>query len=308
MIIYGDALFHKAIFNGNTDFTKVIFRGYTSFSESIFSESADFSESVFNIYTNFYKTIFNGSADFSKAKFKKSVEFKNAIFNDSTSFQNSTFEQLVSLQECQFTNSVPDFNYVTYKQAPTLDDVGISFSSKKGINELERYRKLKVIAQDGNDHENELRFFGYETHAKAYKMDKGFLRNIINFPRWFIKCYYWFSNFGTSFLRPWLCIVAFLFCMFIVNQTWISPSSDECTNYSNSPSVYQHNLLTFTLSQSLPLVTLGKDQREFMDECLFGKNHIKTLKHSIWRVVHFVPTTLFLFLFGLAVRNRFKIS
>jgi len=157
------------------------------------------------------------------------------------------------------------------------------------------------MAQDGNDHENELRFFGYETHAKLYLKETPLLQKV------FIKCYYWFSGFGTSFVRPWVWICLFLSFMTFTNYQLISPDSTEC---KQSKYTFFVQASTYTLSQSLPLVTLENKQKEVMNNCLFGsdKGNIKTLWHSFWRIIHLIPTTVLLFLFGLAVRNRFKIS
>jgi len=299
----GDVFFGDAKFASFTSFSETKFSGYASFSQARFSASARFSKTRFSDSSYFSKTRFSGYAFFSEASFSGDAVFSEASFWVDAFFQNSNFEKGVIFTYSEFKTAVPEFNFASFKQAPSFHKVSVPTPTRLKPESVERYRKLKEMAQSSKDHENELKFFGYETHAKAFLEETPWYKKL------FIKMYYWFSNFGTSFWQPWAWFFVFMFGFFVINQMAFEPKSEVC---KSTPSVYQDRLISYTASSMTPLIRLEKTQKQEMDACLFGFDKAgtktPTFWHSLWRLIHGVFGVLFIFLFGLAVRNRFKIA
>ena len=162
--------FFKTIFSGDIDFSHSTFSGDTDFSHSTFSDGADFSDSTFSGNAYFRDSTFSGTTFFSDSTFSGDADFSRTNFNKQGNFKNCSFEKVNDFTKSMFNNQVPDFNYASFKQAPHLASVSIPFIKEKQKGLVERYRKLKQMAQSSKDHENELVFFGYETHAKFYQV------------------------------------------------------------------------------------------------------------------------------------------
>ena len=193
-------------------------------------------------------------------------------------------------------NMVPNFNFSSFIQPPNVSEIVIPFE-KDGKN-VEKYRKLKKMAIQSNDHSTELKFFAYETHAKFYLVNTSLSEKA------FIKAYWLLSNFGSSICRPIVALTVYLMVLFTINVSVINPNHEDCLNNRTS---FTAAALTYTLSEALPMIRLGKNQSQLIQTCLFGQKP-QNLFHNIWRTIHFVPSAFLLFLFGLGVRNRFKIK
>jgi hypothetical protein len=311
-IFSGEADFSDATFSNFAFFRDMAFSRDASFSDATFSNFASFSDTTFSGFAEFFKSTFSGGADFRKTTFSDTANFNMAKYKSGANFENAKFESLLSFNKARFNENVPEFNYAVFKQAPHLSGMEIPEPRSVGAkpyNLVERYRKLKDMAQSSKDHENELKFFGYETHAKLFLTETPLLSKCL------IRAYHLVSNFGQSVKRPLFSLLLFLLVMMLlINPIMITPNWKYCIESSpNKPGVNKfRQVATYTLTSSLPLVTIDNQQREVMNKCLFGDrsstDNPKTLKHSFWRLVHLLPSSVLLFLFGLGLRNRFKIK
>ncbi len=141
-------------------------KGIISFRKAKIPKTISFRGYKFTTSADFRETTFTGGADFLKAASTGYADFREATFTGDADFTNAVFEKAIEMGRTQYMNNVPEFNYSTFKQAPHLASVIISFT-KKGAD-VEKYRKLKKMSIESNDHANEVKFFGYETHAKYY--------------------------------------------------------------------------------------------------------------------------------------------
>jgi hypothetical protein len=92
--------------------------------------------------------------------------------------------------------------------------------------------------------------------------------------------------------------------LFVINLTIIQADSKACRD---SEKELQVATLTYTLSEALPIMNIGDEQAKEIKKCLFGEKPLG-LYNNLWRLVHLVPSAFLLFLFGLGIRNRFKIK
>lgn len=130
--------------------------------------------------------------------------FKDVRFHGSCDLQNADFRKVLSFIDCTF-EQVPDFNFVTFKQPPHLATMLIPWLPKgpNGVPNTEAYRKLKQMAKDVGDYEQELSYFAHELHSKLT------LESTSNAHKLGIVMYRVLSCFGQSLVRPlaWALII-----------------------------------------------------------------------------------------------------
>ena len=205
------------------------------------------------------------------------------------------YESQVNFANTKF-KGVPEFNFSSFIQPPHLSYIEVPFL-KQG-KAVERYRKLKQMSIELKDHANEIKFFGFETHAKAYLDETPWHEKVI------IKAYWLLSDFGSSLGRPITALAIYLMLLFAANSLLIQPDNKECIE---SRSIFISSTLTYILSEALPIFRLKKEQAVSIKQYLFGEKPLD-IRHNLWRIAHVVPSTLLIFLFGLGVRNRYKIK
>ena len=289
-----DAHFIGVTYTGYLHLGKTKFSGNTYFRESTFNGNAYFNEATFSGVADFRESKFRNDAIFTGASFNGNANFDGSLFSGNANFMNAQFEKISGFEFVVFKNT-PEFNFAIFNQPPYLSNVKIPFICE-GSN-VERYRKLKQMAIQSSDHANEVKFFGFETHAKYTLHETTWHEKI------FIKAYWICSNFGASIGKPLLSLATFLIFMFFVNMQIFWSQKNECRL---DTSLYFDSVVSFTLSESLPIVRLSRSESIKIKKCLFH-TRLKLMDH-LWKLAHLIPATLFLFLFGLGVRNRFKIK
>ncbi len=320
----GSIYFSKAQFNGGpVDFDNAKFSGGTTyFIETQFSggavyfRGAQFSQG--NVF--FRKTQFiGGDVHFSEAQFSGlDVSFFGAKFtnnfwaskiylNQDCSFNSAEFNQASNFSGIQFQQP-PDFNYVTFKQAPYIAEMLIPWAVKTNQkNNIHIYRKLKQLAQDANDYEQELKYYGYETRCKLSLKETSILNKIII---WF---YWQCSNFGQSLIRPLASFVIIFLLFFLPQISFIvvpelraSNTSIECKN--NSSLHLKSALIRERLRYSFPFIPVDRKELNEINACLYKNPKAIPLKSKLINGLQFIFSSGCFFLFGLGLRNRFKIK
>jgi uncharacterized protein YjbI with pentapeptide repeats len=307
----GDVYFIDAQFNGGASFSKAQFSGGADFIEAQFCGDASFSEAQFSGRANFIKTQFNGRAKFIKAQFIGGASFSEAQFSGGACFNDANYKGVASYVSANFKDEVmlentvfgqvPNFSFATFNQPPQLSSISIAEpadKSEKGL--VERYRTIKKLAIKSNDFQSVLSFFGLEAHAKAY------LETTPRSERAFIKAYKLLSDFGQSIVRPLFALLVFFTAMCVINGGYIAMSNPLSKNCVAHKLEYASAVVQYTFSQASPVFNVEAERAKEIEECLFQKNSLDT-RNIIWRLAHLLPTTLLLLIFGLAVRNRFKI-
>ncbi len=283
--IPGHLCLRDNLFESNFSIRNIEVRGNASFENCCFNELANFSTFNTNSHTSFARSNFKGSVNFNDSKLGSCV------------FTDSDFLQTADFSGCHF-EGVPDFNFASFKQEPNLEGVIIPFENQKSDKAAIKYRKLKSLAQSSKDNDNALKFFGYEMLSKARQRDLGLSKKI------FIYGYLLFSNFGQSLKRPVVGWFLWYAIVFFLNISLIQPNKAYCEQ--NGLRNFEHQVATYSLSNTLPLYKIDKAQQLEVNKCLFGESSF-SFYHSLWNLMQLLPSALFIFLFGLAVRNKFKI-
>jgi hypothetical protein len=331
--------FTTAQFSGIADFTGANFRGYAKFLNATFSHDAyfgempslidgsqfrkrttftgfaDFTDATFNKKANFFKTIFNKGVLFESAIFTSDAIFAGAIFKKDAFFKNATFKSFCSFNRATSTKCAPVFVGVQYKTVPLVESFTVPWN--RG-SDIESYRQLKKFAIDGANHEQEVRFFGLETRCKMH----------LEYPaltKFSIWLYWVFSNFGQSLLRPLgaLVLVWIVATAITISTTMKSPIPTALSSLimfehlepceAISSNAFRSKLeairsQSIGSSLTLPVIAMDRDTVTQRNQCLYGQGGGVPETNRIINGIQQVLSLIFLFLCGLAVRNRFKIK
>jgi len=313
-VFHGGAIFNYSEFNRPLSFRSATFKGNEALFEEVNLEGvfvnfdgAEFSGSV----TRFRGLSFQG-VSFSHAIFSGNVVLKDVRFHGSCDLQNADFRKVLSFIDCTF-EQVPDFNFVTFKQPPHLATMLIPWLPKgpNGVPNTEAYRKLKQMAKDVGDYEHELSYFAHELHSKLT------LESTSNAHKLGIVMYRVLSCFGQSLVRP-LAWALIIFGVTAVIQ-WAAlverPSlSDIKENWQLECKLEKDGVDPLTaiarerLNAALIILPADRMEQVRISRCLYGDEGYKPFWLSVMNDLHSLLSAACLFLFGLGVRNRFKMK
>ena len=331
-----EAKFNKSIFNAMVWFAGANFNDHTNFEGAVFHELAyfkdvsfsgvayfqnssfrdvDFTDAKFLAVSWFYDSEFNGNTLFNQSVFKGPVNFSQASFYSFTTFHKTQFygattfnairsERTFTLEEARF-NLVPDFIQGHFEEAPRLDNIVVPKSrflssdyGKNFANMSALWRALKRLAIQGHDHERELQFFAEE--IRAQQTWTGFLYEVL-------------SDFGRSLWLPfiWWCgINGFMTLAHFLTSSLSRPSTNALdTFFAAAHLAFTKGLLVLGWGASDKLVD---DYR-----LLYGgaKSVTKDVTApsipyiiDVMQMGQAIFSAVLIFLFLLALRNRFRIN
>ncbi len=296
--------FFNAKFQQETSFLGTEFQQKVDFTHAEFQQEVDFSDAKFQREADFSHAKFQQDADFSDAEFQQKVDFARATFSGKTDFLAAKCKQELNFKYCNFIEIVdfskltcdwvPNFRLCTFQKAISLNQLTIPAqppsaqmdAQEQGADIADRYRRLKVMAQEAGDRDLQLSAFAGEMEMKLQGQSL-WQKSLIP-----LRLYKWLSNYGQSLLRP---IFALLLIWFVF------------------ASIYLHMLYSPILKQS-----------DFIDMLVFSATNMVPFTNNINTNLlnsivaneasgYFYGMAFFqrilglplLFLFGLALRNRF---
>jgi uncharacterized protein YjbI with pentapeptide repeats len=315
-------LFNGVEFGQHVSFVKAKFgEGPIGFSDVIFRKSGSFRDAVFpNEFVSFSDAKFSQGMSFDRVTFSCPVYLNKIIVGSednptaTLSFNNSNFNSSLNLDESEFTY-VPDFRHSHVTQEVSMINMKVNYRSVRkellffpsaGVSDSSKYRKLRVLARDANDHDREIEFFSYEQRAK-------FL-NLFNFFQYIpIWLYAIVSDFGRSFSRPLVGFLStWLLCAILLY--WEALSAAQVFYYKSIADVEGDfwNALWLTASNLLPFSGWSSVMRDHHLKVLFSDSHNSSAQNvsSLVEVISYTGGLLslvFMFLMGLAIRNKLRL-
>ena len=288
----GGASFERAAFSGGANFYGATFSHGADFLDATFSVMANLGGAAFSGLTYFSGAAFSGLAyfsgaafsdfvDFGDAAFSGRAEFRNVTFGETTTFVNAETKGETSFEGATFNTKPPKFFNAKLHQGTVWR--GIRWPPKpKEKSEagrfIDAYACLKLEMDRLKKHEDELDFFALELQS----------RRVLLGPRrgWPIWLYGVLSGYGRSYLRP-------LGALFVVaaigaGAFWYfdGRTYGEALGLSaaNSLNVFGFRRY-FDLVIDTPLAWL-----------------------KVFSALQTVLGTILLFLFGLGIRNKFRMK
>jgi uncharacterized protein YjbI with pentapeptide repeats len=276
------ALFWSATFSSDADFRSAKFDGVANFRSVTFSYEANFRGTVFSGDANFESAKFSGRPTFSVAQFRGEVAFINACFPTLAQFSYSLF----------LGSGVPDFRGATLHEGTEWHGAVWPKPPRDHYHaqaQVYAYERLKMEMDRLKKHEDEQRFFRKELRARRGLSRFGSAEWILNI------LYQTTSNYGQSVALP----VLWLFALFATGGAVfylmhaITPGTAAIT-IPHAAALSFANIFPFVpisheLLSATPVIGWSRIEKAVgVAQALIG--------------------TPLLFLFGLALRNRFRMK
>ena len=307
--------FEGSTFTGDVYFNEITFDGGSVFFGDLNAEtsSLSFDSSIFTVRNS---VSFSGSqfgeASFNGTQFNNTVFCAAARFTDECSFANAVFERAIGFAGSSF-HGVPDFNFASFRQPPDLSILQIPEPEKAPLYTplAQRYRKLKQLAAQAGDHEQELKFFGYEMRSKLMRPETPFPHKALI---WFYQA---LSKFGQSTTRPVVALLFVFACSLLLHipfmhEHYTDPDGEQVSRLAcKTPGLSispLDALIRERLHHTLFLLPTERSERLLVMQCVYGKDQVVPGTYRFLNAFHFSVSALLLFLFGLAVRNRLKVK
>jgi len=317
---FSNADFYRAQFGGDlVHFSEVTFNGGADFSDVRFSGVAIFSGTNFNEgVANFFAAQFGGMTNFSAVQFcKEGADFQNSVFVREARFTKARFEGAADFRIANFQSAVyldgacckqvPDFRYTKQERHFTLHGVEVDYAVHKNdrgfllgvackraadISDADKFRRLKELAMQAKDHDREQAFFANELKAKRFYETKDFGGLAWSY------LYEWFSDFGRSVSLPalWLVLTWFVFGA----GYWLASPVKAL-----GALMVLGNGLKLSASVLVPFVAAARTSYREAKEALYGPD--TGLLLDMFVIFEGILGLAFVFLIGLALRNRFRI-
>ncbi|MEH6792429.1 hypothetical protein [Parasphingorhabdus sp.] len=166
-----------------------------------------------------------------------------------------------------------------------------SASKAKDKHDSARFRRLKEIAQDNRNHRQSINFNIGEMQTRRW-YDSSHSENVLE---WFFRTT---SDYGRSFVLPLLWL-ALSFLMF---------ATIYCIAATGNFSSFWQKIaasVAFSFGQAFPFIPVSRTARINGESALFCNNISETIIGVA--ALQGVISVLLLFLFGLALRNQFKV-
>lgn len=308
------------VFKAGCRFSKAIFHMDAVFDWSEFNQSAVFRDAEFHGVARFGQCYFKGSAYFYRAEFEDEVWLGQCKFSGFTTFSQAEFKRVVSFNAARCEGAfqlsgakfvkLPDFVQTSFAEAPRLDNVALpaiaffpGLSLAGALDEQAKLRAIRRLAIAGNDYENESLAFRGEVRSRRLAIDKPWHAAF-----WLGALYDMLSDFGRSIMRPfyfWLLSTATFAAIYLANSGKLADYAASCAKPGADGTPQWLNALT--LSAKNALVFAGTDRKiEQPYACLYDS--AVPVTDTFIQMGQTVCSAILIFLFLLAVRNRFKIK
>ncbi len=314
---FSECTFRSTIFyeRGNFNFSK--FSKKACFDGAVFKKDAHFFYAKVSGEMTFCGAKFDGEAVFAEIEFGKDLEnillmdgakFGETVYLINFSYQSKKYEgslKSFSLDRVNFNapttidlklEKCPDFSKCHFLKKVVIEESWQIDEQKIDSEDEPKFRFLKKYFAEQGNHFKEQEYFSHEMSArkellsrrfKENKLSCAWFKNLSELALFFV--YKWTSNFGMSWVRPFigLCFSAFIMWFYIKVPT------ENHFGFFNEFSVFRFESISFKdaiLKTALPLSTA----REF--------------KNSLLVNLHCLINLSLIFLLGLALRNKFKIK
>jgi hypothetical protein len=270
-------------------FMSATFDDWASFKSSIFKDGVSFTSAKFGGETVFEAVVFNGPIYFDSAEFKALTRFNDAKFNSLSSFINAAFSSKTSFSGVHFPHFLPEFFGAAFHEGTRWDRAKWPrppIDPSEAQMQVYAYERLKQEMEKLKKHEDEQFFFRKELRARRE------LHTWRSTYWWLNLLYEKLSNYGYGVVRP---LVAFA-VLFLVGFALlaIDPFGFAGKNLTKWNAAFTSLANMFG---SLPLKTLAH----------YTTDEKFAYSAEIFAIFQTIAGAVLLFLFFLALRNRFRL-
>ncbi|MGC2224904.1 MAG: pentapeptide repeat-containing protein [Methylocella sp.] len=278
-----EADFHDTTFSGVAAFTGATFSDEAHFDRASFSGRAAFDGATFSGSADFDGASFSGRAFFDGATFSGPTNFGRATFGEASNFVNAEMKEETLFDDAIFETEPPRFLGAKLHQGTVW--YGITWppvpEDKRAARfSIDAYACLKLEMDRLKKHEDELDFFALELQSRRVLL--GPWRGLP------IALYGLVSDYGRSYARPfvWLLVVAAIGALLFVFSDALPIEKSFGLSFANTLNVFGF-------------------RKDFFDTA--------TIEHlpaslKILTALQTILGAILLFLFGLGIRNKFRMK
>jgi len=292
---HGDVSVAWVKFLGEVHFNEVPIKGSFFLNRSSFSAPTDFSDMLIKEAFVAEGAEFSGGVDFRRSVVEEESDFSGVSFCDFVDFRHSSFLGPIDFRKSHFRIESPLFFNTRFSTETrfTRDQKFWPKATKKNFeDEIEAFTWLRSQMAKNARPDEEHFFFRLEMAAKKHL---GAWHN-----RLVVRVFSGISDFGWSFMRP-LCCLGFVWLVGMV--VFLGYFSDCCTV---SPKEFKGTPFwaAFGVSFSNTFGFLG------IGRVMFAADFYRDLPQVLKFVsgLQTVFGAIFLFFFGLGLRNRFRLK
>jgi hypothetical protein len=276
--------FSGFVFPLPADFTSANFGSLALFRGAAFCADCYFDNATFRELGDFQDSVFFTKASFREAKFEAECLFRNVRFYQSSSFVNAKIQSSTSFEDAQFYKEPPRFAGASLHPSTIWRRVGwppTPAEPQLAASFIEAYEPLKLEMDKLKKHEDELFFFAQEMMCR--RVAEGWLGGLP------IALYGYFCEYGRSYLRPLYGLMVVAVVGLIPVWMYFGLESELCA-------------LGLTMANTLGILGFRK---EFIDPTFLANLpwYFKSLS-----ALQTLAGAVLIFLFGLALRNRFRMK
>lgn len=282
-----NAFFDRATFLRDASFDGAVFCRLASFEGSIFSDYVSFDAAAFSDDTIFESVEFCSGASFSGAVFSCGAYFEHSAFSCAASFVGAEFKINMSFEGVKFFCFAPDFRNANFPEVTEWHDVTWPpppRSAYEAHQQIYAYEILKAEMERLKKHADEQFFFAKELRARRV------LEPVFSLKWLLYSAYEQFGGYGQSVAQPLLGLILF----WAVGSglfSFLPAASGRPLHYEDAALLSLVNLIPF-----LPY----KAAEEVMKHLDYWVKWFGIFQAIIGAVL--------LFLFGLALRNLFRMK
>jgi uncharacterized protein YjbI with pentapeptide repeats len=298
--VFTSADFDSAIFTGRAHFRSATFAEGANFDSATFTNLADFGSATFIDFADFGGATFDDLAHFGKSTFAAGANFEGATFNRPAVFASATFADRVSFVNAEMRNAT-DFDDVTFARPPQCFNAKLHEGTtwhrvrwpapprdpELATHFIDAYERLKLEMDKLKKHGDELDFFALEQQCRRVVLG-----------RWAglpIALYGFLSDYGRSYTRPLLLLAATM----LIGTVLFATGRDGCVW---APLLSAGCRPAIGLSFASMLSVLGKSLVR-PEVFLALPDWLKAVS-----ALQSILGLALLFLFGLGIRNRFRMK
>ncbi len=281
---FGSTLFTGAEFDNEANFLGTTFGGITNFDRTKFFRKVGFLNATFSRATKFGKSTFFDNVNFESTTFSEEVAFTEAIFDGSSRFVNAKMKSKTSFKGATFKTKPPEFFGARLHEGtvwPSREAWPIPKAKDEAEDCIHAYERLKLEMDRLKKHEDELDFFALELQSRRVLLG-----------RWGwglpIALYGLLSDYGRSYALPFLWLLG------------VAAIGAVLLEFSDPLPIAK----SFGLSAANTLNVFGfrKD--------LFEPAVIARLPAwlDVVAALQTILGTILLSLFGLGIRNKFRVK
>ena len=328
-----DAWFDSVEFNHIVLFSEAKFKHKTWFSGAKFKDESWFIETSFNGTTSFVAATFNGNASFLLSTFSGDVDFSQSTFENGAKFTGVNCHLDVDFSGTKSRSlfriyakfiRVPNFSQASFIEPPPLHNIRIEPSHSRSLSQFikkawkgeqgqeARWRILKRLALQAHDHIRE-----QEYHAQEIRTRRGTTDRIWEVPYWLGVFYQIFSNFGQSIARPlwsWLFGIILSAIGYCHLHHYHATGTSWPVRWFETPIEIWTAALGLALHRGLPAVSsLGNRLPDYHSVLYdvgprWGQASFSPSGEALLGQIQVLFSTAMIFLFLLALRNRFRMK